>query len=41
MFHGTIYQGIKNQAVFEEKKLKKINSIKYDQFILRGIEALV
>lgn len=41
MFYGIIYQGRKKLAVFWEKNLKNINSLKYNQFILSDIQTLI
>jgi hypothetical protein len=41
MFHGTIYQGKKGPAVFWEKEWKTVNSERYDQYILPGIQTLL
>lgn len=41
MFYGTIYQGPKEPAVFREKAWGRIESAKYDQYILLRIQAVV
>lgn len=41
MFHGTFYQGRKGPAVFLGKSLGSIDSAKYNQYILPGVQALM